>query len=168
MRIVLLAVAVSTLVAGAACAENGRSGSLSTSWISSASSRSFSFADTDSEAYPDLMARSGQCLALDETVLPPTGSKGVVQTAHEARAVPDAADDPEAALARQERYATPSEALMTLPVDLRACLVLRELEELSCKEIAQVTGASVGTAVARLWRARQSLATAQAERDCQR
>jgi RNA polymerase sigma factor (sigma-70 family) len=80
--------------------------------------------------------------------------------------VPDSADDPEAALARQERDATLDRALAALPVDLRECLVLRELEELSYKEIAQVTGVPVGTVMSRLWRARQSLTTVQLEGHC--
>lgn len=45
-----------------------------------------------------------------------------------------------------------------LPVELRECLVLRELEELSYKEIAQVTGVPIGTVICRLARARQTLA----------
>jgi RNA polymerase sigma factor (sigma-70 family) len=80
--------------------------------------------------------------------------------------VPDPADDPEAALARRERHATLDRALAALPVDLRECLVLRELEELSYKEIAQVTGVPVGTVMSRLWRARQSLAAVQLEGHC--
>jgi DNA-directed RNA polymerase specialized sigma24 family protein len=40
---------------------------------------------------------------------------------------------------------------------LRECLVLRELEELSYKQIADVTGVPVGTVMSRLWRARQTL-----------
>ena len=71
--------------------------------------------------------------------------------------VPDAADDPEASLARQEGFARLDRALATLPADLRECLVLRELEELSYKEVAQVTGVPVGTVMSRLWRARQAL-----------
>lgn len=47
--------------------------------------------------------------------------------------------------------------MLALPVDLRECLVLRELEELSYKAIAHVTGVPVGTVMSRLWRARQAL-----------
>ena len=50
-----------------------------------------------------------------------------------------------------------------LPTDLRECLVLRELEELSYKEIAHVTNVPVGTVMSRLWRARQALAPALAQ-----
>jgi RNA polymerase sigma-70 factor (ECF subfamily) len=43
-------------------------------------------------------------------------------------------------------------------------LVLREIEELSYKEIAEITQAPIGTVMSRLWRARRMLATAvQAE-----
>jgi RNA polymerase sigma-70 factor (ECF subfamily) len=47
--------------------------------------------------------------------------------------------------------------LLALPAELRECLVLRELEELSYAEIARVTGAPIGTVMSRLWRARRAL-----------
>jgi RNA polymerase sigma-70 factor (ECF subfamily) len=71
---------------------------------------------------------------------------------------PDPADDPEAALTRRQRLDCMENALAALPIELRECLVLRELEELSYKEIAQVTEVPVGTVMSRLWRARQTLA----------
>ena len=74
--------------------------------------------------------------------------------------LPDPADDPEAALARRQAVAAMEHALAALPVELRECLVLRELEELSYKEIAQVVGVPVGTVMSRLWRARQTLMSA--------
>ena len=77
--------------------------------------------------------------------------------------VADTADDPEAALGRQEDHMTLNQALERLPEDLRECLVLRELEELSYKEIAHVTEVPVGTVMSRLWRARQALTPALAE-----
>ncbi len=70
---------------------------------------------------------------------------------------PDEADDPEAALTARERHATLDAALAALPADLRETLVLRELEELSYREIATVTGVPIGTVMSRLWRARQAL-----------
>jgi RNA polymerase sigma-70 factor (ECF subfamily) len=53
------------------------------------------------------------------------------------------------------------QALAALPNDLRECVVLHELEELSYKDIAQVTGVPVGTVMSRLWRARQALMRTQ-------
>src|SRR5262249_54932152 len=49
------------------------------------------------------------------------------------------------------------EALDRLPVEFREVLVLREMEELSYKEIADVTGLAIGTVMSRLSRARQRL-----------
>ena len=54
------------------------------------------------------------------------------------------------------------QALAALPAELRECLVLRELEELSYKEVAYVTDVPVGTVMSRLWRARQALLQSQA------
>jgi RNA polymerase sigma-70 factor, ECF subfamily len=77
--------------------------------------------------------------------------------------IPDASDDPEEALAHRERLDSLERALSALPVELRECLVLRELEELSYKEIAQVIGLPVGTVMSRLWRARQAILGTQVE-----
>jgi RNA polymerase sigma-70 factor (ECF subfamily) len=48
-------------------------------------------------------------------------------------------------------------ALDRLPREFREVLVLRELEEMSYKEIARVTGVPVGTVMSRLARARERL-----------
>ncbi len=48
-------------------------------------------------------------------------------------------------------------ALETLPLELREALVLRELEGLSYKEIAEVADVPVGTVMSRLARARRQL-----------
>jgi RNA polymerase sigma-70 factor (ECF subfamily) len=74
-----------------------------------------------------------------------------------ALAVADPADDPEAALARCEDKALLTRALATLPIELRECLILREIEELSYKEIAHITNVPIGTVMSRLWRARRDL-----------
>jgi RNA polymerase sigma-70 factor (ECF subfamily) len=70
----------------------------------------------------------------------------------------DPADDPEVALTRQQDRTRLDRALAALPDELRECLVLRELEDLSYKEIAQVTGVAIGTVMSRLWRARRAIA----------
>jgi len=69
----------------------------------------------------------------------------------------DPADDPEAALLKTRAHVELSVALQLLPVELRECIVLRELEEMSYKEIAQITDTPIGTVMSRLWRARQQL-----------
>ena len=79
--------------------------------------------------------------------------------------VPDGADDPEMALNGCERSAELAAALAALPAELRECLVLRELEELSYKDIAHVTGVPVGTVMSRLWRARRALMRGRLERE---
>lgn len=69
----------------------------------------------------------------------------------------DPADDPETTLLRNEAHLQVDLLLGRLPVDLRECLVLRELEELSYKEIAEITAVPVGTVMSRLWRGRRLL-----------
>jgi RNA polymerase sigma-70 factor (ECF subfamily) len=78
-------------------------------------------------------------------------------------AIPDPAPTPEAAMNRQQQYDSMEAALLALPPDLRECIVLRELEELSYKEIAEVTGAPIGTVMSRLARARRTLLGRQGE-----
>jgi RNA polymerase sigma-70 factor (ECF subfamily) len=72
----------------------------------------------------------------------------------------DPADDPETALVRARDLSGLDRMIGRLPVELRETLVLRELEECSYREIAQVTGAPIGTVMSRLWRARRMLADA--------
>lgn len=68
-----------------------------------------------------------------------------------------AADDPETALLEEERAELLRNALTELPPNYREILVLRELEELSYKEIAGIVGVPVGTVMSRISRARNQL-----------
>ena len=78
---------------------------------------------------------------------------------------PDVADsiadgggnDPERLLARHDTALALSEAVAALPLQYREVLVLRELEDLSYKEIARVAAIPVGTVMSRLARARALL-----------
>ena len=69
----------------------------------------------------------------------------------------DPQDDPETAALRQSDIQEVRAMIDRLPEPFRETLVLRELEELSYKQIAQVTGAPIGTVMSRLARARQLL-----------
>ena len=55
------------------------------------------------------------------------------------------------------RAAALADAVDALPLAFREVIVLRELEELSYKQIAQITDAPIGTVMSRLSRARQLL-----------
>ena len=70
----------------------------------------------------------------------------------------DTSPDPEARLIQQQAMDNVRGALEALPADFREVLVLRELEELSYKEIAAVVGIPIGTVMSRLARARERLA----------
>ena len=66
--------------------------------------------------------------------------------------------NPEAILAREDDRGLVNQALEALPLEFREALVLRELEELSYKEIADVAGIPMGTVMSRLARGRKLLA----------
>jgi RNA polymerase sigma factor (sigma-70 family) len=66
-------------------------------------------------------------------------------------------DGPETAVLRQSEIDEVRGMIRRLPEPFRETLVLRELEELSYKQIAEVTGVPVGTVMSRLARARQML-----------
>ncbi len=67
-------------------------------------------------------------------------------------------DGPETAVLRQSEIEEVRAMIRRLPEPFRETLVLRELEELSYKEIAEITGVPVGTVMSRLARARHLLA----------
>lgn len=66
--------------------------------------------------------------------------------------------NPEESMDRDAEQRRIAACVEQLPLELRECLVLREWEDLSYKEIARVLETPVGTVMSRLWRARQQLA----------
>jgi RNA polymerase sigma-70 factor (ECF subfamily) len=69
---------------------------------------------------------------------------------------------PDTPLLQKEDRELLDQALGALPAEYREAIVLRELEGLSYKEIAGVTGAPLGTVMSRLARARERLQQALA------
>ena len=65
--------------------------------------------------------------------------------------------DPEAQALDKATRDSVNQAIAELPLPFREALVLRELEELSYKEIAAIVGAPIGTVMSRLSRARALL-----------
>jgi RNA polymerase sigma-70 factor (ECF subfamily) len=70
----------------------------------------------------------------------------------------DARGSPEARLMQQDCDRAVQQALAALPLEFREVLVMRELEELSYKEIAAIAGIPIGTVMSRLGRGRKLLA----------
>jgi RNA polymerase sigma factor (sigma-70 family) len=65
--------------------------------------------------------------------------------------------DPETSHVLKVRAQLINEAIEKLPLEFREVVILRELEELSYKEIATITGIPIGTVMSRLSRARKRL-----------
>lgn len=70
---------------------------------------------------------------------------------------------PEMALERERTRQRVDQAILALTPPFREVIVLRELEDLSYAEIAQVAGIPIGTVMSRLARARAELKVALAE-----
>jgi RNA polymerase sigma-70 factor (ECF subfamily) len=64
---------------------------------------------------------------------------------------------PEAAILRQRDSETISALVAALPAPFREAIVLRDINDLSYREIAEVLGAPIGTVMSRLGRARSML-----------
>ncbi|VXC74604.1 RNA polymerase, sigma-24 subunit, RpoE, ECF subfamily [Burkholderia sp. 8Y] len=72
----------------------------------------------------------------------------------------DAGVSPETLVVRKDEVQLVHRALDALPLVFREVLVLRELEDMSYKEVAAITGVPIGTVMSRLARGRKMLATA--------
>jgi RNA polymerase sigma-70 factor, ECF subfamily len=96
----------------------------------------------------DFLKRSGRSpiQGVDDPELALAGEVGVPRAG--------AAPAPDARMEREEISRITSEVLDELPEIFRAVLVLREFEEFSYQEIADVLGISIGTVESRLFRAR--------------
>jgi RNA polymerase sigma-70 factor, ECF subfamily len=74
-------------------------------------------------------------------------------------------NEPESRLLAAADAAMLNRAIEALPPGFREVIVLRELEELSYKEIADITGVALGTVMSRLSRGRQMLRSALSKMD---
>ena len=72
----------------------------------------------------------------------------------------ESGEDPEKLAVRQDETELVHRALATLPVEYREVIVLRELEDMSYRDVAAVAGIPIGTVMSRLSRARRLLCTA--------
>ncbi|MBV8377004.1 MAG: sigma-70 family RNA polymerase sigma factor [Verrucomicrobia bacterium] len=75
----------------------------------------------------------------------------------EANEIADTSPLPPASLSKKATAEAVREAIAALPIDFREVVVLRELEGLSYKEIAEVSGVPIGTVMSRLARGRHQL-----------
>ena len=66
-------------------------------------------------------------------------------------------DTPEQAMVRRHESATLRRLIGELPEEFREVIVLREIEDLSYREIADIVGIPIGTVMSRLSRARKLL-----------
>ncbi len=98
-------------------------------------------------------------------VVPLTGKVEAEVEARPADALGAKIPDPESLIADQRDSALLDALIAELPPLFREILVLRELEELSYKEIGEVLGVPIGTVMSRLARARAMLKTAWQRRE---
>ena len=68
------------------------------------------------------------------------------------------ADSPDAAVVQASEQARVQQAIASLPDEFREVIVLREVQDLSYREIGDVVGVPIGTVMSRLARARKRLA----------
>ena len=104
-------------------------------------------------AYSMLRRRqaAAETVALDEEEAPDSEDWSA------AAALREAGVTPESLLARVQARRQLDSLLAQLPVELRECIVLFELNQATYKEIAAITEVPIGTVMSRLWRARRAL-----------
>src|SRR5258707_670167 len=78
--------------------------------------------------------------------------------------IEDASSSPEALLIKNSEHQEIMRAVEQLPVEFREVMVLRELEGMSYKEIAEMAEVPIGTVMSRLARARKQLQQALGQR----
>ena len=84
--------------------------------------------------------------------------QGDTEFDEQSHGIDDHVANPETLLLRSRDEAAVRRALDALPAEFREVIVMRELEGLSYKEIADVAGLPIGTVMSRLARARKRLA----------
>ncbi len=100
------------------------------------------------------------CLAILSTRQVREVSLDALEADHAAGLAVTDADEPEERLHLAQSAALVVRELERLPTEFREALVLREIEDLSYREIAEVLGVPIGTVMSRLARARQLMRTA--------
>jgi RNA polymerase sigma-70 factor (ECF subfamily) len=101
--------------------------------------------------------RPAEIVALDEAALTLAADEAVMRGMAPT-------ENPEVIVLQSAQRKIVNQALEELPVAFREVLVMREIEDLSYKEIAQVAGIPIGTVMSRLARGRALLKTALAAR----
>ena len=85
------------------------------------------------------------------------GGHPIQEFDEQARSAADPSPDAESILLNQAALGSLNDCLEALPVEFREVIVLRELEELSYKEISDIARVPVGTVMSRLARGRKRL-----------
>jgi RNA polymerase sigma factor (sigma-70 family) len=118
-----------------------------------------SYRDGDPRAWLLAIVRNC-CLTWHRRERADRGDRSIVPFTDEAvNTLSDALETDALAIERSERAAI-ERALAELPAEFREVIVLREVQDLSYKEISDVVGVPIGTVMSRLARARKRLALA--------
>ena len=95
--------------------------------------------------------RSAQVISIDDVF------DGEIQAPHLHLALREQSPGALQQLIAQEDSALVNDSVAKLPAQLREVIILREMEDMSYKEIAEITGVPMGTVMSRLARARDIL-----------